>query len=202
MSLEKVKILDESWKEPVKELLKLRDTHSGMKKDTIDFDSIWNDEYINKYFDPNEPYFLWGYIEDDKLLSICGVYKWKLIPRCTSTIFISDFSVGIRLFAIAEDIWKVHFKWMLDNGITQGFTFSDAETTLGWKKLETRMDKARKKLIQRSGDNRWFIQVEEIVKANTDTAWTGFKIITGNRKWPVDMVIKSYTYTGNWFEKD
>ena len=135
MSSEKVKILDESWKEPVKKLLKLRDTHSGMKKDTIDFDSIWNDEYINKYFDPNEPYFLWGYIEDDKLLSICGVYKWKLIPRCTSTIFISDFSVGIRLFAIAEDIWKVHFKWMLDNGITQGFTFSDAGSFVGGSRL-------------------------------------------------------------------
>ena len=115
MSSEKVKILDESWKEPVKELLKLRDTHSGMKKDTIAFDSIWNDEYLNKYFDPNEPYFLWGYIEDDKLISMCGVYKWKLIPRCTTTIFVSDYSVGMKIFAIVEDMWKVHFKWMLEN---------------------------------------------------------------------------------------
>ena len=67
MSLEKVKILDDSWKEPVKELLKLRDTHSGMSKESIDFDNIWSDEYLNKYFDPNEPYFLWGYIDDGKL---------------------------------------------------------------------------------------------------------------------------------------
>ena len=108
----------------------------------------------------------------------------------------------MKIFAIVEDMWKVHFKWMLENGITQGFTFSDAETTLDAVTAKTRMQKAKKKLLQRAGDNRWFTQVEEIVKANTDTAWTGFKIITGNRKWPVDMVIKSYTYTGNWFEKD
>tara|TARA_B100001287_G_C22656350_1_gene517917 strand:+ start:683 stop:1291 length:609 start_codon:yes stop_codon:yes gene_type:complete len=202
MSLEKVKILDENWKEPVKRLLKLRDTHSGMSKDSIDFDGIWNDEYINKYFDPNEPYFLWGYIDDGKLISICGVYKWKLIPRCTTTIFVSDYSVGMGIFAVVEDMWRVHFRWMLENGIKQGFTFSDAATTLDAVIAKTRMQKAKRELLKRAGDNQWFTQVEEVVKANTDTSWTGFKIITGNRKWPIDMVIKSYTYTGGWFEKD
>ena len=74
MSLEKVRILDERWKGPVKRLLSLRKTHSGIHKDYINFDSIWSDEYIDKYFDPNEPYFLWGYVENEKLLCMCGVY--------------------------------------------------------------------------------------------------------------------------------
>ena len=75
MSLEKVKILDDKWKDQVKRLLSLRKTHSGIDKDSIDFEDIWSDEYIDKYFDPNEPYFLWGYVDKDELLCIGGVYK-------------------------------------------------------------------------------------------------------------------------------
>ena len=143
MSLEKVRILDDKWKGPVKRLLSLRKTHSGISKDFIDFDDIWSDEYIDKYFDPNEPYFLWGYVDNDELLCICGVYKWKLLPRCTTTIHVSTDHLGIRIMPITEDIWRKHFEWMLENGIKQGFAFSDVATSLDALKNKTIIQKQK-----------------------------------------------------------
>lgn len=200
MSLEKVKILTKDWKPEVKRLLSLRKTHSGIDKDSIDFDDIWSDEYIDKYFDPDEPYFLWGYVDNLELLCICGVYKWKLMPRCTTTIHVSKENLGIRIMPITEDIWKRHFQWMLENNIKQGFAFSDVETSLDAITNKTIIQKAKRKLLDRAGDGKWVIGIEEFVDKNTETQWTGFKLLTGNRKWPSDMVIKSYTYIGDWLE--
>ena len=215
MSMEKVKILDDKWKDQVKRLLSIRDTHSGIVKninasighsdsstykDTIDFEDIWSDEYIDKYFDPNEPYFIWGYVDNDELLCMCGVYKWKLMPRCTTTIHVSKENLGVRIMPITEDIWRKHFSWMLDNGIKQGFAFSDVETSMDALTNKSIIQKAKRKLVNNAGDGKWVIGIEEFVDKNTETKWTGFKLLTGNRKWPANMVIKNYTYIGDWLE--
>lgn len=101
---------------------------------------------------------------------------------------------------ITEDIWRKHFEWMLENGIKQGFAFSDVATSLDALNNKTIIQKAKRKLLENAGDGNWVIGIEEFVDKNTETEWTGFKLLTGNRKWPANMVIKNYTYIGDWLE--